>query len=660
MSLSSKRPMSELPEPLNLKDRPTEKRRSQFQHTRTASQKTSRDSLVSSNTSPRTSAQSFDSRSSTPTRWSDEIPKKRTKKIMEKRKVKTIKTHPPLKFQEDVMLFLQNSETSPTFVKLVDAISVSINSIPSTPFTPSFPSPSTTAYPSPPISPTTPTIIVEQANESRVSLSSVTSAPRLSLFPRPKTRDSDTKEFDVYSELLKTRSDPPTKELPPIPATRLITPVKKINIGDSPLGVQNEIRGILGDRMTAVRKFPTVVQGLALGMGLGLGLLNGGGESLGNKFWSPVLGGSGVGASVDMIFAVGFERGCEKWGNKLIQKITSGIGRCGPAHCVSLSYLLSLSLRQLNPSSPNYTSQVHAALSGKHLVPQLEDYLSVNSTTRCLVITFDAATIPNANLEPIRELKRVLDGSSPESVLKIISIIGGNVNGETEKPTSPTTKEISSKNFSKPSQGQTSPKASTYRTTPMPMRSPPKNIPQSRPNGSPNTSPTKKSTGPRKSKSSASLKTDEKTLMRRRELEALSNILIVQKPDDNNAFDAHVSYISSLLKEHEEKTGSYKAFENTFEEEQVESSADESSSSAEDNSLPDEEDEDDFEVSYNDAVMSVGSLPRQHKSHASTWSKMWSREILGKKRSKANGPNNCGIQEQGGSAKAFKLLGLDS
>src|SRR4051794_17947259 len=85
----------------------------------------------------------------------------------------------------------------------------------------------------------------------------------------------------------------------------------------------------------------------------------------------------------------------------------------------STSYLLSLSLHQLDPSSPNYTSQVHAALSGKYLVPQLEDYLSVNSTARCLVITFDAATIPNANLEPIRELRRVLDGANPESVFKI-------------------------------------------------------------------------------------------------------------------------------------------------------------------------------------------------------------------------------------------------
>ncbi|KAF3935890.1 hypothetical protein ABW20_dc0102675 [Dactylellina cionopaga] len=116
-TLNSKR-SSEIPEPLGLKDRSVEKWKPQLQHTRSASQKLSRESLLNSGNSPRVSAQSFESRSSTPTRWSDEIPKKKTKKVLEKRKVKTVKAHPPLKFQEDVMLFLHDSETSPTFMRL--------------------------------------------------------------------------------------------------------------------------------------------------------------------------------------------------------------------------------------------------------------------------------------------------------------------------------------------------------------------------------------------------------------------------------------------------------------------------------------------------------------------------------------------------------------
>ncbi|KAK6507419.1 hypothetical protein TWF481_005852 [Arthrobotrys musiformis] len=659
---------SEPPEPLLLKDRTVEKWKPQFQHTRSASasHKLSRDSLLSSGGSPRISAQSFESRSSTPTRWSDEIPKK-TKKVTERRKVKTVKTHPPLKFQEDVMLFLHDIETSSTFMNLVDAISISINSIPSTPFTPSFPSPST-AYPSPPISPTTPTIVVEQAADRRMSMSSVSGVPRLSLFPRPRTKDSD-REPENFAELLKTRSRPPTKELPPIPTTRLITPVKKIDVGDeSPLVIQNEIRGILGDRMTAVRKFPTVVQGLALGMGLGLGLLNyGGGESMGNRFWSPVLGGSGGGASVDLIYAVGYERGCEKWGQRLVQRVTSGVGRCGPAHCVSLSYLLSLSLRQLNPSAPNYTSQVHAALSGKYLVPQLEDYLSVNSNTRCLVITFDAATVPNTNLEPLRELRRVLDGARPDSAFKIISVIGGPVNGKEEEPATPPPK-VDPKRSSKPPPHSPT-RGPSYRTSPVSKKAP-QNVLSSppRPN-SRATSPVER-TPPRKQKSNAALRADEKTLMRRRELEALSNMLIIQKLEDYDAFEAHVARISEQLCEREEKTGSYKAFESTFDEpapieEPEDAPVPEYTSQPEDEyeeEEEEEEEEDDFETNYGNVLMTV-DVPRQQqtqKSRSSTWSKMWSRE--GKKsKSKSNAQAHYASQEQvQGSAKAFKLLGLDN
>ncbi|KAK6525597.1 hypothetical protein TWF281_010653 [Arthrobotrys megalospora] len=662
LNLTLKR-SSEPPEPLLLKDRSIEKWKPQFQHTRSssASHKLSRDSLLSSGNSPRISTQSFESRSSTPTRWSDEIPKK-TKKVIERRKVKTVKTHPPLKFQEDVMLFLHDTETSPTFMKLVDAISVSINSIPSTPYTPSFPSPST-AYPSPPISPTTPTIVVEQAADRRMSMSSLSGTPRLSLFPRPRTRDSD-REPENFADLLKTRSRPPTKELPPIPTTRLITPVKKIDVGDeSPLVIQNEIRGILGDRMTAVRKFPTVVQGLALGMGLGLGLLNyGGGESMGNRFWSPVLGGYGGGASVDMIYAVGYERGCEKWGQRLVQRITSGVGRCGPAHCVSLSYLLSLSLRQLNPSAPNYTSQVHAALSGKYLVPQLEDYLSVNSNTRCLVITFDAATVPNTNLEPLRELRRVLDGARPDSSFKIISVIGGPVNGKEEEPASP--KADPRQSFKAPPH---SPTRGSYRTSPV-SRKPSQNGSQhSTKTSSRATSPVEK-TPPRKQKSNAALRADEKTLMRRRELEALSNMLVIQKADDHDAFEAHVTKISEQLREREEKTGSYRAFESTFEEpppleEPEDVPVPEYTSQPEEEEYEEEEEEeDDFETNYGNVLMTV-DVPRHQntqKSRSSTWSKMWSRE--GKKnKSKSNGQAHYASQEQvQGSAKAFKLLGLDN
>ncbi|KAK6343270.1 hypothetical protein TWF730_010866 [Orbilia blumenaviensis] len=653
---------SEPSEPLFLRDKSIEKWKPQFQHSRSssASHKLSRDSLLSSGNSPRISAQSFESRSSTPTRWSDEIPKK-TKKVIERRKVKTVKTHPPLKFQEDVMLFLHDTETSPTFMRLVDAISVSINSIPSTPFTPSFPSPSM-AYPSPPISPTTPTIIVEQAADRRVSISSVSGTPRLSLFPRPRTRDSD-REPENFAELLKTRSRPPTKELPPIPTTRLITPVKKIDVADeTPLVIQNEIRGILGDRMTAVRKFPTVVQGLALGMGLGLGLLNyGGGESMGNRFWSPVLGGYGAGASVDMIYAVGYERGCEKWGQRLVQRITSGVGRCGPAHCVSLSYLLSLSLRQLNPSAPNYTSQVHAALSGKYLVPQLEDYLSVNSNTRCLVITFDAATVPNTNLEPLRELRRVLDGARPDSSFKIISVIGGPVNGKEEGSTSP---KMDPKNSSKHS-----PACAAYRTSPVSRKPPRDAFQQAAKPGPRATSPVDRSP-PRRQKSSAALRADEKTLMRRRELEALSNMLIIQKADDHDAFEGHVHKISEQLREREDKTGSYKAFEYTFEEpapiEESEEPVPEYTLQPDDEfdrarGEEEEEEEEDLETSYGNALMTV-DVPRQqaHKTRSSTWSKMWSRE--GKKsKPKPNGQVHYASQEQvQGSAKAFKLLGLDN
>ncbi|KAF3314136.1 hypothetical protein TWF173_005005 [Orbilia oligospora] len=665
LSLTLKR-SSEPPEQL-LKDRTVEKWKPQFQHTRSASASThklSRDSLLSSGNSPRISAQSFESRSSTPTRWSDEIPKK-TKKVMERRKVKTVKTHPPLKFQEDVMLFLHDTETSPTFMKLVDAISISINSIPSTPFTPSFPSPST-AYPSPPISPTTPTIVVEQAADRRMSISSSSGVPRLSLFPRPRTRDSD-REPENFADLLKTRSRPPTKELPPIPTTRLITPVKKIDVGDeSPLVIQNEIRGILGDRMTAVRKFPTVVQGLALGMGLGLGLLNyGGGESMGNRFWSPVLGGYGAGASVDLIYAIGYERGCEKWGQRLVQRVTSGVGRCGPAHCVSLSYLLSLSLRQLNPSAPNYTSQVHAALSGKYLVPQLEDYLSVNSNTRCLVITFDAATVPNTNLEPLRELRRVLDGTHPDSIFKIISVIGGPVNGKEEEPVSP--KADSKRSSKAPSH---SPTRGSYRTSPV-SRKPPQNVLSSPPRPSSRATSPVERTPPRKQKSNAALRADEKTLMRRRELEALSNMLIIQKTDDHDAFEAHVTRVSEQLREREEKTGSYKAFESTFEEpvpieEPEDVPVPEYTSQPEDEyeeeEEEEEEEEDDPETNYGNVLMTV-DIPRQQqtqKSRSSTWSKMWSRE--GKKsKSKSNGQAHYASQEQvQGSAKAFKLLGLDN
>ncbi|KAK6512737.1 hypothetical protein TWF506_008906 [Arthrobotrys conoides] len=661
LSLTLKR-SSEPPEQL-LKDRTIEKWKPQFQHTRSASASThklSRDSFLSSGNSPRISAQSFESRSSTPTRWSDEIPKK-TKKVMERRKVKTVKTHPPLRFQEDVMLFLHDVETSPTFMKLVDAISVSINSIPSTPFTPSFPSPST-AYPSPPISPTTPTIVVEQATDRTMSMSSISGVPRLSLFPRPRTRDSD-REPENFAELLKTRSRPPTKELPPIPTTRLITPVKKIDVGDeSPLVIQNEIRGILGDRMTAVRKFPTVVQGLALGMGLGLGLLNyGGGESMGNRFWSPVLGGYGAGASVDLIYAVGYERGCEKWGQRLVQRLTSGVGRCGPAHCVSLSYLLSLSLRQLNPSAPNYTSQVHAALSGKYLVPQLEDYLSVNSNTRCLVITFDAATVPNTNLEPLRELRRVLDGADPDSVFKIISVIGGPVNGKEEEPVSP--KADSKRSPKAPSH---SPTRGSYRTSPV-SKTPPQNALSSPPRPSSRATSPVERTPPRKQKSNAALRADEKTLMRRRELEALSNMLVIQRMDDHDAFEAHVTRVSEQLREREEKTGSYKAFESTFEEpapiEEPKDAVPEYTSQPEDEYEEDEEEEeDDLETNYGNVLMTV-DIPRQQqtqKSRSSTWSKMWSRE--GKKsKTKSNGQAHYASQEQvQGSAKAFKLLGLDN
>src|SRR4051794_34118955 len=68
---------------------------------------------------------------------------------------------------------------------------------------------------------------------------------------------------------------------------------------------------------------------------------------------------------------------------------------------ISYSYLLSSSLHLLSPLDPKYTSQVHAALSGKFLVPQIEEFLSLHPSTRVLIITFDAATIPNANLEPI-------------------------------------------------------------------------------------------------------------------------------------------------------------------------------------------------------------------------------------------------------------------
>ncbi|KAK6336646.1 hypothetical protein TWF718_009442 [Orbilia javanica] len=663
LSLTLKR-SSEAPEPLP-KDRTVEKWKPQFQHTRSASattHKLSRDSLLSSGNSPRISAQSFESRSSTPTRWSDEIPKK-TKKVMERRKVKTVKTHSALKFQEDVMLFLHDTETSSTFMKLVDAISVSINSIPSTPFTPSFPSPST-AYPSPPISPTTPTIVVEQAADRRVSMSSMSGVPRLSLFPRPRTRDSD-REPENFAELLKTRSRPPTKELPPIPTTRLITPVKKIDVEDeSPLVIQNEIRGILGDRMTAVRKFPTVVQGLALGMGLGLGLLNyGGGESMGNRFWSPVLGGHGAGASVDLIYAVGYERGCEKWGQRLVQRITSGVGRCGPAHCVSLSYLLSLSLRQLNPSAPNYTSQVHAALSGKYLVPQLEDYLSVNSNTRCLVITFDAATVPNTNLEPLRELRRVLDGAHPDSAFKIISVIGGPVNGKEDEPVSP--KADSRRSSKAPPH---SPTRGSYRTSPVSGK-PSQGTLSSPPRPSSRAASPVERTPPRKQKSNAALRADHKTLMRRRELEALSNMLVIQNLEDHDAFEAHVAKISEQLREREEKTGSYKAFESTFEEpvpveEPEDAPAPEYTSQPEDEyeEEEEEEEEDDYETNYGNVLMTV-DVPRQQptqKSRSSTWSKMWSRE--GKKsKSKSNSQAHYASQEQvQGSAKAFKLLGLDN
>ncbi|KAF3918696.1 hypothetical protein AA313_de0207305 [Arthrobotrys entomopaga] len=680
--VSSGKRMSETPEPLNLKDKPAEKWKPQLQHSRTGSQKLSRDSLLSSNNSPRMSAQSFESRSSTPTRWSDEIPKRQTKKIMQKRKVKTVKTHPTLKFQEDVMLFLYDTETSPIFMKLIDAISLSINSIPSTPFSPSFPSP--TAYPSPPISPTTPTIVVEQAADKRISMSSVSYTPRLSLFPRPRTRDSD-REPEAFVDLLKTRSKPPTKDLPPIPTTKLITPIKKIDFGEeSPLVIQNEIRSILGDRMTAIRKFPTVVQGLALGMGLGLGLLNyGGGESIGNKFWAPVLGGYGPGSSVDMIYAVGFERGCEKWGQKLIQRLTGGLGRTGPAHCVSLSYLLFQSVRQLNPSAPNYTSQVHAALSGKYLVPQLEDYLSVNSGIRCLVITFDASTVPNTNLEPLRELRRVLDGARSDSNFKILSVIGGPVNGEEERLSSP-------KPDSRRSSGviQQSPSRGSYRTSPIPRKTSGQSgtAHAQKPNGHRAISPPVEKAVPlKKSKSNAAMRADEKTLMRRRELESISNMLIVQKADDNDAFEGHISRISEQLREREDKTGSHKEFEPAFELEKIEYGDEETLPPNDYYSQPEEEEEpqeeeveemeeveeqedeeeDDFDVNYNNVVLTV-DIPRQHaqeprqKQRGSTWSKMWSRE---KKRPKANGHSHYahGNQEHvQGSAKAFKLLGLEN
>ncbi|KAK6346913.1 hypothetical protein TWF696_007013 [Orbilia brochopaga] len=670
-SLSSKR-MSEPPEPLNLKDRSVEKWKPQFQHARSASQKLSRESLLSSNNSPRVSAQSFESRSSTPTRWSEEIPKKKTKKVTEIRKVKTVKTHPPLKFQEDVMLLLHDAETSPTFIKLVDAISLSINSIPSTPYTGAFPSPPT-AYPSPPISPTTPTIVVEQAvSDKRMSMSSIHSTPRLSLFPRPRTRDSDRESTsDPAAELLKTRPKPTVKEIQPIPAAKPATPVKKIDVcEESPLNIQNEIRGILGDKMTAVRKFPTVVQGLALGMGLGLGLLNYGGETMGSKFWSPVLGGSGPTASVDMIYAIGFERGCEKWGNRLVQRLTSGVGRCGPAHCVSLNYLLSLSLRQLNPSAPNYNSQVHAALSGKYLVPQLEDYLSVNSNTRCLIITFDAATVPNTNLEPLRELRRVLDGAKAESAFKIISVIGGPVSGMEESRLSLNkVPSIESKRSSISRTSQRSPSRSSHRHSLIPTKvSPEKGSQYSGRSGSSRaTSPVERSMSIKTASSNATLVTvDEKTLLRRRELEALSNILIIQKLDDNDAFEGHISRIAEHLREREDKTGSFRAFESTFETKPEPEEPEEPTPNMETNFLADdddddeeEDDDDEFELNYNNVVMTV-DVPRAQKSH-STWSKMWSREILGKKKSKPIGPSHCGPQEQvQGSAKAFKLLGLDN
>ncbi|KAJ6257074.1 hypothetical protein Dda_7959 [Drechslerella dactyloides] len=665
--LSSKR-NSEPPEPLNLKDRSVEKWKPQFQHARSASQKLSRESLLASTNSPRVSAQSFESRSSTPTRWSEEIPKKKTKKVTEIRKVKTVKTHPPLKFQEDVMLLLHDAETSPTFIKLVDAISLSINSIPSTPFSPSFPSPPT-AYPSPPISPTTPTIVVEQAvADKRMSMSSIHSTPRLSLFPRPRTRDSDRESAsDPAAELLKTRPKPPIKEILPVSTPKPVTPVKKIDVcEESPLTIQNEIRGILGDRMTAVRKFPTVVQGLALGMGLGLGLLNYGGETIGNKFWSPVLGGSGVGASVDMIYAIGFERGCERWGNRLVQRLTSGVGRCGPAHCVSLNYLLSLSLRQLNPSAPNYTSQVHAALSGKYLVPQLEDYLSVNSNTRCLIITFDAATVPNTNLEPLRELRRVLDGAKSESAFKIISVIGGPVSGVDESHL--TLKEVTSIESKRSSRAsQLSQSRSSHRHSLIPTKASPDKGSQysGRTGSSRATSPVERTMSMKTSSSIASLVVDEKTLMRRRELEAMSNILIIQKLDDNEAFEGHIGRIAEHLREREDRTGSFKAFESTFETKPEPEEPEEPTPSMETNFLADddeeeeEDDDDDFEVNYNNVVMTVG-VPRSQKTHSSTWSKMWSREILGKKKTKPTGPSHCGPQEQvQGSAKAFKLLGLE-
>ncbi|KAF3935918.1 hypothetical protein ABW20_dc0106902 [Dactylellina cionopaga] len=398
-------------------------------------------------------------------------------------------------------------------------------------------------------------------------------------------------------------------------------------------------------------------------MGLGLGLLNyGGGESMGNRFWAPVLGGCGSGGSVDMIYAVGFERGCEKWGQRLVQRLTTGVGRCGPAHCVSLSYLLSLSLRQLNPSAPNYTSQVHAALSGKYLVPQLEDYLSVNTNTRCLVITFDAATVPNTNLEPLRELRRVLDGPRPDSSFKIISVIGGPVNGE--EPTLPSR------------ESQQSPNRGSYRTSPVPRKSSATQR-SSRSDSSRALSPVERTSPLKKTKSNAAMRADEKTLMRRRELEALSNMLMIQKLDDGDVFEGYISRITEQVREREEKTGSYKAFESTFEEKMNFDEDEDTLPSNEYFSQPEEDEEeeeeeeeeedDEFEVSYNNVMMTV-EVPRQpqqqqqpQKARGSTWSKMWSREVRGKKKSKANGHNHYASQEQvQGSAKAFKLLGLDN
>jgi len=309
------------------------------------------------------------------------------------------------------------------------------------------------------------------------------------------------------------------------------------------------------------------------------------------------------------------------------------------------------------------------------LVPQIEEYLALNSTSRVLVITYDASTIPNANLEPVRELKRIIGGSSTDATLKVLSVAGGEVDGKEDDGTFTTSfKKNTQKGVSRKSSVGTikSIGSGGYRTTPMNNKSALRSASynsdssQARPR-TPQASPANKAP------------IDQKLLVRRKELSQLSDVLLIQE-DSDASFNKYVKQISTIIRDREELTGSYK--ESSWEP----SSPIREITSEPEESEPSEEDDEEVDAVCSDGVVSVGIYGSGRGHHhgpsvasIGTWStKMnWGRDLLGKKNRQVSGISQYSAASHPTTAinhshsplpptasrqsgKAYRLLGLEN